>query len=223
MRRCSSMTPLNLLCLSSRGGLAFLGCCGAVEVAVDLAGEVALEASTDLAEGAAFSGSALNVGAGGRVHAHAGDDGHVERAVEATVTAAVDAVSDGVAGRRRNRVHAGEAGERRFGSDAAQVRPRGQRHRGGDRADAGLLEQSAGGALVDQVGDALGDLLEVVVERRHAFGQPDGRPSGWPNAWRRSTTTSRRSPSASPTWSTRAPPALCSNSPASARSPPRWR
>src|SRR5665647_556321 len=82
MRRCSSMTPLNLLCLSSRGGLAFLGCCGAVEVAVDLAGEVALEASTDLAEGAAFSGSALNVGAGGRVHAHAGDDGHVERAVE---------------------------------------------------------------------------------------------------------------------------------------------
>src|SRR5674476_1064850 len=169
---------MNLLCLSSRGGLAFLGCCGAVEVAVDLAGEVALEASTDLAEGAAFSGSALNVGAGGRVHAHAGDDGHVERAVEATVTAAVDAVSDGVAGRRRNWVHAGEAGERRFGSDAAQVRPRGQRHRGGDRADAGLFEQSAGGALVDQVGDALGDLLEVVVERRHAFGQPDGLPSG---------------------------------------------
>src|SRR5665647_525741 len=136
MRRCSSMTPLNLLCLSSRGGLAFLGCCGAVEVAVDLAGEVALEASTDLAEGAAFSGSALNVGAGGRVHAHAGDDGHVERAVEATVTAAVDAVSDGVAGRRRNWVHAGEAGERRFGSDAAEVRPRGQRHRGGDHVVA---------------------------------------------------------------------------------------
>src|SRR5665648_316753 len=173
-----SLNSSNLLCLSSRGGLAFRGSGGAVEVAVDLAGEVALEASTDLAEGAAFSGSALNVGAGGRVHAHAGDDGHVERAVEATVTAAVDAVSDGVAGRRRNWVHTGEAGERRFGSDAAQVRPRGQRHRGGDRADAGLFEQSASGALVDQVGDALGDLLEVVVERRHAFGQPDGLPSG---------------------------------------------
>jgi len=45
MRRCSSMIPLNLLCLSSRAGLALLGCCGAVEVAVDLAGEVALELS----------------------------------------------------------------------------------------------------------------------------------------------------------------------------------
>src|SRR5665648_199275 len=178
MRRWSSMMPLNLLCLSSRGGLAFLGCCGAVEVAVDLAGEVALEASTDLAEGAAFSGSALNVGAGGRVHAHAGDDGHVERAVEATVTAAVALTTWSHLGRIRSEAaFASLAGVNPIPASSGNT-VRHRLNRGGDRADAGLFEQSAGGALVDQVGDALGDLLEVVVERRHAFGQPDGLPSG---------------------------------------------
>ena len=41
-------------------------------MAVDLAGEVALEAAADLSEGASFGGSFLDVGACGGVHAHAG-------------------------------------------------------------------------------------------------------------------------------------------------------
>ena len=93
-RRCSSL-PLNLLCLSSPGELILSG---GVEAAVDVAGEVALEAATDLPEGAPFGGTALDVGAGSRVHSHAGDDGHVQGAVEASVAAAIDAVSNGVAG-----------------------------------------------------------------------------------------------------------------------------
>src|SRR5665647_636273 len=111
MRRCSSMTPLNLLCSSSRG-LVELG--GGVEAPVDLAGEVALEAPTDLSEGASLGRAAFDVGAGAWVHAHAGDHGHVQCAVEASVAAAVDSVADGVAGGGGDRVHAGEAGERRF-------------------------------------------------------------------------------------------------------------
>src|SRR5665648_1019251 len=87
MRRCSSMTPLNLLCSSSRG-LVELG--GGVEAPVDLAGEVALEAPTDLSEGASLGRAAFDVGAGAWVHAHAGDHGHVQCAVEASVAAAVD-------------------------------------------------------------------------------------------------------------------------------------
>jgi hypothetical protein len=100
--------PQNLLCLSS-SRLVELG--GGVKAAVDLAGEVALEASADLSEGASFGASAFDVGAGAGVHAHAGDDGHVQRAVQAPVAAAVDAVADRVAGGGRDRVHAGEAGE----------------------------------------------------------------------------------------------------------------
>ena len=84
---------MNLLCLSSRE----LGPCSGVETAVDFAGEVALEAAADLSEGAAFGGAALDVGAGSRIHAHAGDDGHVEGTVETSVSTTVDAVPDGVA------------------------------------------------------------------------------------------------------------------------------
>src|SRR3954470_12936818 len=51
---------------------------GGVEVAVDLAGEVALEAAADLSGCASFGGPAFDVGAGARVHAHACHDGHVQ-------------------------------------------------------------------------------------------------------------------------------------------------
>ena len=130
---------------------------------VDLAGEVALEAAADLAEGASFGGAAFDVGAGSRVHAHAGDDGHVERPVEASVTAAVDAVTDGVARGRGDGAGACEAGERGLGSDASQVRPGCQRDGGGDRPDSGLVEQLSRGALTDEFGDPLGDVLEFSV------------------------------------------------------------
>jgi len=66
-------------------------------VSVDLAGEVSLEAAADVAEGASLGGAALDVGAGSCVRAYAGDDGHVEGPVEASVTAVVDVVADGVA------------------------------------------------------------------------------------------------------------------------------
>ena len=56
---------MNLLCLSSRD----LGAAGGVEVPVDLAGKVALEAAADLSEGAALRGAAFVVGASSRVGA----------------------------------------------------------------------------------------------------------------------------------------------------------
>ena len=86
--------PLNLLCMSS----SRRRCDRGVELPVDLTGEVALERAADLARGAPLRGALVDVGAGLGVHAHAGDDGHVQGAVEASVAAAVDAVSNGVAG-----------------------------------------------------------------------------------------------------------------------------
>lgn len=120
--------------------------CG-VEVSVDFAGQVVFETVVDLVECASFGGTALDVGVGAGVHVHVGDDGHVEGAVEVLVSSAVDAVPDGVPGGRGDRADAGEAGESGLGSDAPQVRPRGQRDCGGDRPDSGLLEGVGGGCV----------------------------------------------------------------------------
>jgi len=51
-------------CASARGG---------AQVGVDLAGDVALEAADDLRLGFSFARAVLDVGAGGRVRAHAGE------------------------------------------------------------------------------------------------------------------------------------------------------
>src|SRR5699024_8165473 len=115
-----------------------------------------------------------DVGASSWVHAHASDDGHVEGAVQTAVTAAVDAVPHGVARGRGDWAGAGEAGERSLGSDPTQLRPGRQRDGGGDRADAGLVEQATSGALANKVCDALGDVLELLVERSDPFGEPGG-------------------------------------------------
>lgn len=99
--------------------MLWTGCC--VESTVDVPGEGGLEAATDIAQCPVSGGAAFDVGAGAEVHAHAGDNGHAQGAVERLVLAAVDAAGDGVYRWGRDGVDAGEAGEGGFGSDAAQV------------------------------------------------------------------------------------------------------
>jgi hypothetical protein len=70
-------------------------CHGGCEGAVELAGDVALEASADLADGLAFGGPAGDVVAGPVAAAHAGEGNVVDRPVQGAVTAAVEAVPDG--------------------------------------------------------------------------------------------------------------------------------
>ena len=86
--------PLNLLCLSS----FFVDGCGGVELAVDLAGEVALQAAADFSWGSALGGSLLDVAAGAWVHPDASHGRHVEGAIQPSITATVDPVAHGVAG-----------------------------------------------------------------------------------------------------------------------------
>src|SRR5690625_4075599 len=142
------MMPLNLLCMSSRG----CRCGSSVEMAVDLAGEVALERASDLAKGAPLGGALFDVGACVGVHAHPGDYGHVEGAVEASVATSIDSVAHGVPGRRGDWVDAGQAGERSFGADASGVRPRGESDGCGDWSDAGVAEPAGRGTLPDRGG-----------------------------------------------------------------------
>ena len=71
---------------------------GGVEGSVDLAGEVPLEDAADLFGRASFGASLLDVGAGFRIVCHSDDCGHVQGAVQASVSAAVEPVAGGVPG-----------------------------------------------------------------------------------------------------------------------------
>src|SRR5512140_1510211 len=59
---------------------------GRAEVAVDLAGDVTLQAADDLRLGLPFGGAALGVGAGGRVRAQPGEHDPPQGMVGLTVT-----------------------------------------------------------------------------------------------------------------------------------------
>ena len=60
-------------------------------LAVEVAGEVALDAAADLPVGFAFGAAALDVGQGGRVAAHAADSDDVQGAVELPIAEPVEA------------------------------------------------------------------------------------------------------------------------------------
>jgi hypothetical protein len=127
--------PVMLLCLSScRWRSVF-------EEAVEVAGEVAFEAAVCFAATLAVLDASVGVGDRRWVRASAGDEDHVQCAVELAVAAAVEAVADRLSGGGGDRCAAGEAGEGGFASDPAAVRPGEHDLRGRGRADAGLIEQ----------------------------------------------------------------------------------
>jgi hypothetical protein len=111
------------------------------EEAVEAAGEVALEAADGFAVSLAFADASVDVVDRGRVGSAPGDEDVVEGAVQLAVAAAVEAVSDGLAGGGGDRCCARESGERRFGCEAARVRPAEHDLCGHERADARLLEE----------------------------------------------------------------------------------
>ena len=103
-----------LLCLSSRSRRV-------LEEPVEVAGEVALEATGCFASGLPFLGSPVDVVDCRLVPAASGDDDLVEGAVEFAVAASVEAVADGLAGGGGDRCGAGEARERCFASETSGV------------------------------------------------------------------------------------------------------
>ena len=66
---------------------------GRAQLAVDLAGDVTLEAADDLRLGLSFGGAALGVGAGGRVRAQAGEHDPPQGMVGLAVTAGAEPVA----------------------------------------------------------------------------------------------------------------------------------
>src|ERR1022692_3418653 len=91
-----SPSDRTLLCLSSLAESAV------AEGAVDVPGQVALDAAADFPVGFAFGLAALDVGEGGRVAAHAADRDDMQCPVELPVAEAVEAVAVGPPGGHRD-------------------------------------------------------------------------------------------------------------------------
>jgi hypothetical protein len=133
---------MTLLCLSSLA-----------EGAVEVAGEVALDAAADFPVGLAFGTAVLDVGDGRWVAAHAGDGDGVDGAVELAVAEAVEPVAVGAAGGDRDGRGAGEHAEGGFAVNASGVGPGQQDLGGGQGAEAGFGGDQAGGHVFDDPGD----------------------------------------------------------------------
>src|SRR5664280_2734035 len=130
-----------LLCSSSRGRKIVRAVPtggGGVELVVDLAGEVALEAAQDLLGGLAFGEPALHVGLGRLVVAQSGDHGPMQGGIGLPVAAAVEPVPGGLARGGRDRVGAAQRGETGLAVDAVRFVPGcGEQGGGAVRANAG--------------------------------------------------------------------------------------
>src|SRR5215211_284404 len=164
-----------------------------LEQAEEVAGEVALEATDRLAHALALGSPPLDVGDRRRVVLAPRDDDRVQRAVELPVAAGVEPVAKDEAGGGGDRSGAGEAGKGGVAAEAAAVRPREQHLRGGDRADARLVEQRRREPRYQCLDLAL-ELALLGRERLHAASeraQRDQRPRS-SSSWCRSGRTSAR-------------------------------
>lgn len=75
-------------------------------------GKVMLEAASDFAVGASFVLAAFDVGTCSGIVGHTGEDCDVKGTVEPPVSAAVETVTGGIAGRSRDRADTGQGSER---------------------------------------------------------------------------------------------------------------
>ncbi len=86
---------------------------GGAQAGADLTGDIPLQAADDFLPGCPLGRAALEVGAGGRVRAQAGEHDPPQGVAGLTVTARIETAADGLARRCRD------------GRGAAQVRPGG--------------------------------------------------------------------------------------------------
>src|SRR4051794_11317428 len=161
--------PSTLLYLSSRVRRAGGGGHGGSEGAVELAGDVPLEAASDLAGGLALGGAPGDVGLGGGAAAHPDHGDGVDGAVERAVAAAVEPVAHGAAAAGLQRAGAGQRGERGVVAASTGVGEADDGLGGGDRADAAALGEPGS----EIVGDRL-ELGSVGPQGASGLAQGDG-------------------------------------------------
>jgi hypothetical protein len=149
-----------LLCLSSGLVERFRGFGVGFEESVDLAGDRSYKAAFDVAAGLALGGSAGGVGLGFWVVLQPAQRDGVPRSVELPVAAAVESMPHGLSTAGVDGCRSAEGGEGCFVADAPTVGPGDQQLRGGDCADAGLVEQlgAGGGDELLELGLVFGGL-----------------------------------------------------------------
>src|SRR6266508_6913415 len=156
-----------------------------LEQSVEAAGEVALEAAVCFAATFAVADASIDVGDRRLVCASAGDEDHVQGAVELAIAAAVEAVADRLSRRSGDRCAASEASEGGLASDPAGVGPGDDELRGRERSDARLIEQlrrQRSGELLDLAREfALfgGQVLDAARDRAQACSAPRSSTSRW--------------------------------------------
>lgn len=96
----------------------------------------------------------------------------MQGAVQGPVAAAVESVSDRVAGRGRDGIHSGQGGEGRLVADPAVVGPCGEALRGADGPEPFLLQQRRGLAGFDQLIELLLVGGELLIQLKDVLGQP---------------------------------------------------
>src|SRR5919112_4144292 len=106
------------------------------ELSVEFAGDVALEAATDLARGLSLGGASLDVRPGPGTAADPGQRDGVDGAVQRSVAAAVEPMPDDPAAAGRDRADAAQGGERGLAAAPAGVGEADHGLGGGDRSDA---------------------------------------------------------------------------------------
>lgn len=114
---------------------------------VELPGEGAFETAANIAVRLAFGRALDLVGAGLGVTPHLSDRYGVQRPVQGTVAAAVEAVSGALSAARFQWGDTGEGGECGFVANPSGVRPAEQQLGGNDRTHAGLGEECRSGRI----------------------------------------------------------------------------
>ena len=155
------------------------------EDVVDLAGDVAFQASDDLGFGESFLGAALGVGAASGVVAEAVEHDDVEGVVGVAVAASVESVSVGAAAAGRDRRDAAQVGERGFGGDPVGVVAGAGEELAGDLGADTAKGEQVGRDLADQLGDVVIGFADLLARAVGGVGRVDAGRSWWPVRGRR--------------------------------------
>src|SRR5919112_1821561 len=132
------MALLTLLCLSR----PLRRCHGSRELPVELAGDVALEATADLSRGLSLCSASLDVGPGSGTASYSGRGDGVDGAVQRPVTTAVEPMPDDPAATGWDGVVAAQGGARGFVAAAAWVGEADHGLGGTDRSDTVPVDET---------------------------------------------------------------------------------
>ena len=152
---------------------------GRAQVGVYLTGGVAFQAADDLGLGFSFCCAAGDVGAGGRVGAHAGEGDPPQGVIGLAVAAGVEAVAGALARGSGDRGSGAQMRPGRLGPQPCGVVSGGDQEQGGGVGADAVQGEQAGGAGGDERDDQLVQALELAARGTARVVPARAARSGW--------------------------------------------